>query len=84
MQKLCWSRHTFIGEGEVMGRPVDIAFGEDDSQTRVDDRGEAYTRFLKMALNLLKLEKSFKYSIQRKRMSVAMDEFYLSEVLAAL
>lgn len=69
---------------EVMHWSLDTAFREDASRIRIDDRAEAFARIRQMALNLLKSEKSFKGGIQRKRMKAAMDESYLTKVLAAL
>lgn len=69
---------------EVMHWSLDTAFKEDASRIRIDDRAEAFGRIRQMALNLLKSEKSFKGGIQRKRMKAAMDESYLTKVLAAL
>lgn len=68
---------------EVMHWQLDVGFNEDSSRIRGDDRAEAFSRIRQACLNLLNNETSFKGGIKRKRMMCAMDNNYLSKVLAA-
>ncbi len=46
---------------------LDVTFNEDRSRKRVDRLAENYSRLNRLALNLLKLDKSIKVSIRCKR-----------------
>lgn len=60
---------------------LDVAFGEDASRKRKGNSSQNYSIILKMALNLIKNEKSNKLSVKAKRLKAAWDNDYLLKVL---
>jgi len=60
---------------------LDVAFSEDNSRKRNKNAAQNFSIILKIALNLLKNEKSAKQSIATKRMRAGWDETYLMKVL---
>jgi len=60
---------------------LDVAFSEDNSRKRIKNATQNYSIVLKIALNLLKNEKSFKAGIKRKRLKAAWDDDYMRKVL---
>lgn len=60
---------------------LDIAFREDESRIRAGHAPENLAALRHIALNLLKIDKSFKGSIKTKRLNAAMDVEYLQEVV---
>jgi predicted transposase YbfD/YdcC len=60
---------------------LDVAFREDDSRKRKGNASQNYSIILKIALNLLKNEKSKKLSVKSKRLRAAWDNQYLLKVL---
>ena len=60
---------------------LDVAFSEDASRKRNKNAAQNFSIILKIALNLLKNEKSAKQSIATKRMRAGWDETYLMKVL---
>ena len=62
---------------------LDVAMREDDSRVRKDFAAENLSRLRRMALNLLKQEKSLKRGIQGKRLKAALSPDYLLKVLQA-
>jgi len=60
---------------------LDVAFSEDASRKRNKNAAQNFSIILKIALNLLKNEKSVKQSIATKRMRAGWDEDYLMKVL---
>lgn len=62
---------------------LDVAMREDDSRVRKDYAPENLSRLRRMALNLLKQEKTLKRGIQGKRLKAALSPDYLLKVLRA-
>ena len=60
---------------------LDVAFSEDGSRKRNKNAAQNYSVILKIALNILKNEKSKKLSIASKRLRAGWDEAYLFKVL---
>jgi len=60
---------------------LDVAFSEDASRKRSKNAAQNYSILLKIALNLLKNEKSEKQGIAGKRLKAGWDEDYLLKVL---
>jgi predicted transposase YbfD/YdcC len=60
---------------------LDVAFREDESRTRKGYSAENFASLRKIALNLLKNEKSIKIGIKGKRLNAGWDENYLLKVL---
>lgn len=60
---------------------LDVAFGEDASRKRQGNAAQNYSVLLKIALNLLKNEKTEKQGVKGKRLKAAWDEKYLTKVL---
>ena len=61
---------------------LDIAFREDDSRVRTRHGAQNLATLRRMAVNLLKQEKSAKGGIHAKRMQAAWDDEYLVKVLS--
>lgn len=62
---------------------LDVAMREDDSRVRKDYAPENLSRLRRIALNLLKQEKTLKRGIQGKRLKAALSPDYLLKVLSA-
>jgi predicted transposase YbfD/YdcC len=60
---------------------LDVAMGEDDSRIRKDNAPENMAALRRIALNLLKQEKTLKRGIQGKRLKAALSPDYLLKVL---
>jgi len=60
---------------------LDVVFGEDASRKRNKNAAQNFSILLKIALNLLKNEKSFKGGIKRKRNKAAWDNQYLRKII---
>ncbi|MDX1687956.1 MAG: ISAs1 family transposase [Candidatus Promineifilaceae bacterium] len=60
---------------------LDVAMGEDDSRIRRDHAAENMSLLRRMALNLLKQEKTLKRGVQGKRLKAALSPDYLLKVL---
>ena len=60
---------------------LDVAFSEDASRKRNKNADQNYSVLLKIALNLLKNEKTEKQGIAGKRLKAAWNENYLLKVL---
>tara|TARA_R110002050_G_scaffold109799_2_gene221482 strand:+ start:1633 stop:1821 length:189 start_codon:yes stop_codon:yes gene_type:complete len=60
---------------------LDVVFGEDASRKRVGNAARNFSTLLKIALNLLKNEKSTKVGVKGKRLKAGWDEDYLTKVL---
>jgi predicted transposase YbfD/YdcC len=60
---------------------LDVGFSEDASRKRRGNAAQNYSILLKVALNLLKNEKSEKQGIKGKRLKAGWDEDYLMRVL---
>ncbi|NLE45811.1 MAG: ISAs1 family transposase [Chloroflexi bacterium] len=62
---------------------LDLAFQEDASRIRKDNSPENFSRLRRLALNLLRNEKTAKVGIKAKRRRAGWDEQYLLKVLSA-
>lgn len=60
---------------------LDVAFREDDSRKRIGNSAQNFSILLKIALNLLKNEKTAKQGVKGKRFKAALDNQYLKKVL---
>jgi predicted transposase YbfD/YdcC len=60
---------------------LDVSFGEDKSRKRDRNAAENYSVILRMALNLVKSEKSTKKSVKGKRLKAGWDDGYLLSLL---
>ena len=60
---------------------LDVAFSEDASRKRAGNSTKNYSILLKIALNLLKNEKTEKQGVKGKRLKAAWDQDYLMKVL---
>ena len=63
---------------------LDVAFREDASRIRKDNSSENFAIVRRIALNLLKAEKSTKLGVANKRLKAAWDDNYLTTILATL
>lgn len=61
---------------------LDVAFNEDKSRKRDRNAAENYSVILRMALNLIKEEKSTKRSVKGKRLKAGWDNDYLLTLLS--
>jgi predicted transposase YbfD/YdcC len=62
---------------------LDMAFREDESRARKDNSAENLNVFRHMALNILRMETSFKGSISDKQFNCLLDERYLEKLLVS-
>jgi predicted transposase YbfD/YdcC len=60
---------------------LDVSFGEDLRRVRKDHAAENFSRLCRMALNLLKSEKTAKVGVKGKRLKAGWDEPYLLRLL---
>jgi predicted transposase YbfD/YdcC len=60
---------------------LDVSFGEDLRRVRKDHAAENFSRLCRMALNLLKSDKSLKVGIKAKRLRAGWDEPYMLRLL---
>lgn len=60
---------------------LDVAFGEDASRKRKENAPQNFSTLNKIALNLLKNEKSSKIGVKSRRMKAGWDNQYLIKVL---
>lgn len=61
---------------------LDVTFGEDKNQLS-ENGAENFSLLSKIALNLLKQDKTAKLSIANKRFKASMDQAYLESILKA-
>jgi len=62
---------------------LDVSFNEDQRRIRKHHGAENYSRLCRLALNLLKRDKSVKIGVHGKRLKAGWDEPYLLRVLTA-
>lgn len=60
---------------------LDVAFGEDNGRKRSENTAQNFSILNKMALNLLKNEKTLKVGIKGKRLKAGWDNNYLLKVI---
>jgi predicted transposase YbfD/YdcC len=60
---------------------LDVTFCEDESRIRKQSSPENFALLRRLAINLLKQEKTFKQSLKMKRYRAAMDNNYLVKIL---
>lgn len=60
---------------------LDVAFREDDLRQRIGHSAENASRIRRLALNLLRREKTCKAGVKAKRLKAALDENYLLKVI---
>ena len=60
---------------------LDVAFREDDCRIRVDDAAQNFAILRRIALNLLKKDKTSKLGIAGKRLKAGWNVNYLAKVL---
>jgi len=60
---------------------LDVAFGEDASRKRTGNAAQNFSTLNKIALNLLKNEKTLKVGVKGRRLKAGWDEQYLLKVL---
>jgi predicted transposase YbfD/YdcC len=60
---------------------LDISFREDERRIRVGHGAQNYSRLCRLALNLLKSDKSVKIGVHGKRLKAGWDEHYLLRLL---
>ena len=60
---------------------LDVTFCEDESRIRKQNSPENLALLRRLAINLLKQEKTFKQSLKMKRYRAAMDNNYLVKIL---
>ena len=60
---------------------LDVVFNDDRSRNRKDHAAENYSRLERLALNLLRFDKTKKASLKVKRLIAAWDEEYLKTLL---
>ncbi len=62
---------------------LDVAFGEDDCRIRKDNAPQNFAVLRHIAVNLLGREKSKKFGVKNKQFLAAMDNEYLTKILAS-
>lgn len=60
---------------------LDVAFREDESRQRIGHSAENASRIRRLALNLLRNEKTCKNGVKAKRLKAALDQDYLLKVI---
>lgn len=63
---------------------LDVAFREDESRLRKGDGAENFSVLRRIALNLLKKEKTDKTGVETKRLRAGWDNNYLKKVIYGL
>jgi len=63
---------------------LDVAFREDESRVRKGDGAENLSVLRRIALNLIKREKTDKHGVEAKRCRAGWDEKYMEKLLAGL
>lgn len=81
-KKLLQAARSHWGIENSLHWVLDVAMGEDDSRIRKNNAPENMAMLRRIALNLLKQEKTLKRGIQGKRLKAAMNPDYLFKVLS--
>ncbi len=63
---------------------LDVSFSEDASRKRINNAAQNFSTLSKIALNLLKNEKSSKIGVKSRRLKAGWDNHYLVKVLNLL
>lgn len=63
---------------------LDVSFREDDCRIRKGNGAENFSILRRMALNLIKKEKTRKMGVKGKRLAAGWDEKYLAQILSGL
>ena len=63
---------------------LDVSFLEDQCRVRQDNGAENFSILRRIALNLLKLEKSSKIGVKSRRLKAGWSNQYLQKVLKGL
>ena len=61
---------------------MDVAFSEDDSRKRIGNSAQNFSMINKIALNLIKNEKTAKQGVKGKRFKAALDNQYLRKIIS--
>jgi predicted transposase YbfD/YdcC len=69
------------GRGGHLHWQLDVSFGEDDRRVRVGHGAENFSRLCRVALNLLKRDKTVKVGITTKRLNPGWDHDYLPHLI---
>jgi len=89
---------SLSGEAKELGRAVrshwgienslhwvlDVDFGEDQSRVRKGHAAENFAMLRRLAVNLIKQEKTARHSVKGRRLKAAWDEDYLLRVLTSM
>ena len=81
-KKLLQTARSHWGIENSLHWVLDVAMGEDDSRIRKNNAPENMAALRRIALNLLKQEKTLKRGVQGKRLKAAMNPDYLFKVLS--
>ena len=73
--------HSHWGVENQVHWVLDVGFREDDARIRRDHGGENFALLRRLAMNLLRQEKSSKRSLKAKRKQAGWDNEYLAKVL---
>jgi predicted transposase YbfD/YdcC len=63
---------------------LDVSFREDDLRNRAGHSAENFSRMRRLALNLLRQNKTYKVGANAKRLTACLDQDYLLKVLAGV
>ena len=61
---------------------MDVAFSEDASRKRIGNSAQNFSMINKIALNLIKNEKTAKQGVKGKRFKAALDNQYLRKIIS--
>ncbi len=62
---------------------LDVIFREDERRNRIGHSAENFSRIRRLALNLLRQDKSCKLGVKAKRLKACLEEQYLLKILAS-
>ena len=61
---------------------MDVAFSEDASRKRIGNSAQNFSMINKIALNLIKNEKTAEQGVKGKRFKAALDNQYLRKIIS--